>query len=68
LPPNGVGQEGASLVMSAEVRKRSRGMGRKRLASWRSGEAIEAALEKAASEWALLPKEEWKGEAIDVEL
>lgn len=68
LPKNGIGLEGASLVISAEVRRHSGGVGRKRLVTWRSGEEIQVALERAASEWAQLPKEEWKAEAVEVEL
>jgi hypothetical protein len=67
LPKNGIGLEGASFVISAEVRRRSGGIGRKRLVIWRSGEEMQLALEKAASEWAQLPKEEWKGEAVEIE-
>jgi hypothetical protein len=68
LPKEGIGLEGASLVISAAVRSRSGAIGRKRLVTWCSGEEIQAALDRAASEWAQLPKEEWKGEAVEVEL
>jgi hypothetical protein len=68
LPKDGIGLEGASFVISAEVRRRSGGISRKRLVTWCSGEEIQVALERAASDWAQLPKEEWKGEAVEVEL
>ena len=68
LPKDGIGLEGASFVISAEVRRRSGAIGRRRLVTWRSGGEIQVALDRAASEWAQLPKEEWKGEAVDVEL
>jgi hypothetical protein len=68
LPKNGVGLEGGSLVISAEVRRHSGGIGRKRLVTWCSGEEIQVALDRAASEWAQFPKEEGKGEAVEVEL
>jgi hypothetical protein len=68
LPKDGFGLEGASCVISAEVRRRSGSIGRKRLVTWCSGEEIQVAIDRAASEWAQLPKEEWKGEAVEVEL
>ena len=68
LPRNAVGLEGASFAISAAVRKRSGGLGRKRLAGWRSGDPIEKALERAVSAWARLPKEEWLGEVVEIEL
>ena len=68
LPNNGIGLEGASFVISATVRRRSGSIGRKRLVTWCSGEEIHVALDMAASEWAQLPKEEWKGEAVEIEL
>mgnify|MGYP006915255835 CR=1 FL=1 len=68
LPMNGIALEGGGFAISALVRKRSGGIERRLLANWRWGENIEAALEKAAAEWARLPKEEWAGEAVEVEL
>jgi len=68
LPKDGIALEGASLVISAEVRRRSGGIGRKRLATWCSGEEIQVAIDRAASEWVQLPKEEWKGSAVEAEI
>jgi len=68
LPKSGIGLEGAIFAISAEVRRPSRGVGRKQLARWRSGDQIQRALERAASEWARLPKEEWPGEAVEIDL
>ena len=68
LPKDGIGLEGASFVISAAVRRRSGSIGRKRLVSWCSGEEIQVAIDRAALEWAQLAKEEWKGEAVEVEL
>src|SRR5262245_10273216 len=60
LPKNGIGLEDAVFVISAQVRKSSGGVRRKQLADWHVGEPIQRALERAASEWDQLPKEEWQ--------
>jgi hypothetical protein len=68
LPKSRIGLEDAVFVISAEVRKPSRGVGRKQLAGWRSGDPIQRALERAKSEWARLPKEELEREVVEGEL
>jgi hypothetical protein len=55
LPDGGVADEGASFTFGAVVRHRSnQGFRRIVLCRWRTGESVNAALERAAERWAAL--------------
>jgi hypothetical protein len=68
MPKNEAELKGASLVISAEVRKASGGVGLKRLATWREGESITIALDSASTAWATLEMEERAGPELQVDL